>query len=59
MGMGILQNGSSRIIKSKNKTGPVQETPDILQSCVALGTKVLFECKVRDSLKVSEGYQQL
>ena len=34
----------------------VEEMPNILQSCVALGNKVIFERKVRVALEVSPSF---
>ena len=49
--MGMFQSGASRNALSKKKV--VKESPNILQSCVALGANVLFERKVQNVLKVS------
>ena len=51
--IGILQNANNirRTLLAKKKQ--VEESPSILQSCVALGSKVLFERQVRLVLGVS------
>ena len=53
---GIARNTTnvSRNVLIKEKK--VEEMPNILQSCVALGNKVIFERKVRVSLEVSPSF---
>jgi hypothetical protein len=51
--VGILQNATNIRMKLLSRKKQMEESPSILQSCVALGSKVLFERQVRLVLGVS------